>query len=233
MHRLLLPALLAAIFPAAVFAAPQNVNNCQAISQPGSYVVNRNLAATGDCLVVAADFVTIDLDGFVLSGNGTGAGVSVPAGPIRRGLTVRNGVVTGFFHGIDAGNAAGVAVDRVNASANGGHGILAGDRAIVSSSRAIGNGGDGIRAGRGATLAGNVAADNQNGLFADSGSSVLHNVSRNNRAHGVVMDCPGLFLGNASSNSGTVVAGSENFHDFSGGCVQNVHNAAGPNIPPD
>ena len=41
----------------------------------------------------------------------------------------------------------------------------------------------------------------------------------------------GLFLGNVSTNSGTMVPGSENFHE-TGGCV-NVHNAAGPQIPGD
>jgi hypothetical protein len=226
-------ALAAVILPGAALAAPQNINTCQAISQPGAYIVNRNLAASGDCLVVAADFVTIDLDGFVLTGTGTGAGVAVGPGPARRGLTVRNGTVVGFSMGIDAANAVGTNVERVTATGNASVGINTGDRAIVTRSHALNNGGDGIRGGRGATIAGNVVGDNQNGIFADSGSSVLHNISRNNRAHGVVMDCPGLFMGNASSNSGTVVVGSQNFHDISGGCVENVHNAAGPNPPPD
>lgn len=231
MRPYLLLATLAAALPAVSIAAPQNLNNCQAITQPGSYVVNRNLAANGDCLVVAADFVSIDLGGFVLQGNGSGAGVSVPFGPVRRGLSVRNGTVTGFANGIDAGNTAGASIERVNATANSLHGIVGGDRAIVLRSQALDNGGDGIRGGRGATISGSVVGDNQNGIFVIEGSSVLHSVSRNNRAHGVWMFCPGLFLGNVSTNSGTVVAGSENFHQ-SGGC-EDVHNAAGPQIPGD
>jgi len=225
-------ALAAATLSAPALAAPQNINNCQTISQPGAYIVNRNLAAPGDCLVVAADFVSIDLDGFVLSGSGAGAGIAVPFGAIRRGLTIRNGTVTGFAQGIDSANAVGTSVERVTASGNTSTGINGGDRAIVTRSHALNNGGDGIRGGRGATITGNVVGDNQNGIFADSGSSVLNNISRNNRAHGVVMDCPGLFMGNASSNSGTAGSG-DNFHDISGGCVENVHNAAGPNPPPD
>jgi hypothetical protein len=221
------------LVPFVSVAAPQPLNNCQTLSQPGSYEVNRNLNANGDCLVIAADFVTVDLNGFVLSGNGAGAGIAVPAGPVRRGLSVRNGVATGFLNGIDAANTTGTAVERVYATGNTLHGILAGDRAIVSRSRSTNNGGDGIRVGRGATVAGNVVGDDQNGIFADAGSSVLHNASRNNRVHGVVMDCPGLFLGNVSSNSGTAGTGGENFHDFSGGCVENVHNAAGPQPPGD
>jgi hypothetical protein len=58
-------------------------------------------------------------------------------------------------------------------------------------------------------------------------------VSRNNRAHGVVMDCPGLLLGNTSSNSGTGGSG-ENFHDISGGCVEEtLHNSIAPQPPSD
>src|SRR5688572_5870176 len=54
MRRVPLTATIAAaLLPAAVAAAPQLVNNCQTISQPGSYAVNRNLNANGDCLVVA------------------------------------------------------------------------------------------------------------------------------------------------------------------------------------
>src|SRR5688572_836579 len=228
----LVATIAAALLPAAAAAAPQLVNNCQTISQPGSYAVNRNLNANGDCLVVAADFVTIDLQGFVLTGNSSGAGIAVPAGPVRRGLSVVNGTVTGFLNGIDAANSTGTAVERVYATGNTLHGILTGGRAIVTRSRSTNNGGDGIRAGGGATVSGSVVGDNFNGIFVDPGSSVLQNISRNNRLHGVVMDCPGLFMGNVSSNSGTSGTG-DNFKDFSGGCVENVHNSAGPNAPPD
>src|SRR6187399_3008396 len=99
-------------------AAPRVINACQAITEPGSYVVNRNLQATGDCLVIAADFVTIDLDGFVISGSGVGNGVGSAVLVGRRSINVRNGVITGFATGVYLEYASDVTVERVTASAN-------------------------------------------------------------------------------------------------------------------
>ena len=50
------------------------ISKCTTISKPGSYVLTRNLTASGDCLMVAANFVTLDLGGWVITGNGTGTG---------------------------------------------------------------------------------------------------------------------------------------------------------------
>jgi hypothetical protein len=43
---------------------PIPIKACQTISQPGSYELANNLTSSGDCLVIAANFVTIDLAGF-------------------------------------------------------------------------------------------------------------------------------------------------------------------------
>ena len=40
-------------------AAPREIHHCATITDPGSYELTANLTATGDCLVIAADFVTI------------------------------------------------------------------------------------------------------------------------------------------------------------------------------
>jgi hypothetical protein len=47
-------------------AAPKAIRACQTISEPGSYVLERDLVLVGtlDCLDIAADFVTVDLAGF-------------------------------------------------------------------------------------------------------------------------------------------------------------------------
>ena len=57
-------------------ALGNRISKCGTISKPGSYVLTRNLTANGDCLVVAANFVTIDLGGWVITGNGTGGGIT-------------------------------------------------------------------------------------------------------------------------------------------------------------
>ena len=63
------------------FAAPKVLNNCQTIVEPGAYVVGKNIAASGDCFVIAADNVNLDFDGFVLTGNGTGSALGIAYPP--------------------------------------------------------------------------------------------------------------------------------------------------------
>lgn len=74
---------------------PIEIDKCQTISQPGSYKLVKNLMATGDCLAIAADGVTVDLAGFSISGNGSGTGILevLPPSPpgMLQGIAVRNG----------------------------------------------------------------------------------------------------------------------------------------------
>ena len=50
--------------PGADAREPTPIRTCQTISEPGSYELAHNLAATGACLMITADFVTIDLAAF-------------------------------------------------------------------------------------------------------------------------------------------------------------------------
>jgi hypothetical protein len=91
--------------------APAGAQTCTTIpsvpytvTQPGSYCLTGNLQtaiASGEAISVQADNVTIDLSGFTLQGT---AGVSTLTRGVhswnRRGITVRNGTIAGFFHGI-------------------------------------------------------------------------------------------------------------------------------------
>jgi hypothetical protein len=219
--RIALTAACLALSPG-VLGAPQLINNCTTIGQPGSYVVNRNLAAAGDCLLVAADSVTIDLDGFTISGNGTGAGVvESPALTTRRNVTVKNGAVTGFANGVSFPYSESVTVERVNASGNSGLGISVGNYSTVRASNASFNGTTGIRAELGASVSGNSVARNAgNGISVTEGANVSGNAVRNNTGYGILVDCPGLVFANTTSNN---VGG--NYHDISGGCVVNEHNS--------
>jgi hypothetical protein len=67
---------------------PTKITACQTISQPGSYRLANNLAAIPPglpaCLVITANFVTIDLGGFSMTQRSAGegaAGTGVLAGP--------------------------------------------------------------------------------------------------------------------------------------------------------
>ena len=88
----------------------KNISQCTEITEPGSYLLKKGLhqAAPGnsDCLVIQVDFVTIDLNGLTIAGNGVGSGIS-DRGTHLRGVTIRNGTVTNGVRGIDLAATSG------------------------------------------------------------------------------------------------------------------------------
>ena len=156
-----------------VSAAPQAITTCKSITVSGPYVLTKNLTAAGDCLVVKASNVTIDLGGYVLTGNGTGRGVFADVGFGFRGIVVRNGVVTGFAHGVLLGGFNHV-VDDVRVFDMTGSGIYVGDGSLVKGSVASDNGDFGIWLVCPASAIGNTAVGNGfPNLFQNGAGCVL------------------------------------------------------------
>jgi hypothetical protein len=228
-NRLSLTLILGVVAALAPFTAsaqgPTNINKCTTISEPGAYELTRNLDATGDCLVIAADFVTIDLKGFVISGNGTGAGIS-NAGKGRLGTAIRNGTITNFFSGIDfsAINGANQSteVQQIRAIANARFGIALNPNAIVSGCTASGNGGTGIGAGANSTLTGNNASGNQTGFDVSVRSLLSGNTASDNRPGGIgiIISCPSNLVGNAA------IGNSSDIIELGVGCTRANNNPA-------
>ena len=208
--------------PGADAQAPAPITACGTINEPGSYMVATNLTAAGDCLVVTADFVTIDLAGFVITGNGTGSGIR--GGP--RSTAVRNGTIVGFAIGVNMGEGivegvralantregirTAVAIVRGNfAERNGGLGILA--AGIVSGNEVFANGGQGIFAGGASTVSGNNAVANGAGISAGAGSIVSGNTAVGNDGTGIRVGCPSNVIGNTATTNvgGNLVLGGE------------------------
>lgn len=227
MLRLCAIALLA--LPAAAFAASPLILNCQTITQPGSYVVARNLSSTGDCIVVASGFVTLDLAGFTISGNGSASSVGIheapgTAFPGFRGVVIRNGNVTNFGVGIEFFVSDGVTVENVNASANANNGLILLNRAVVRSSRFDDNGNNGATVGDGAMITGNTATRNGNvGIAAATGAMIVNNVAINNKLSGISQDCPGAAVANTVSENGPTFTGP-NLVQINGSCISD-HNS--------
>jgi hypothetical protein len=173
------------------------ISECTTIGKPGSYVLTRNLTAAGDCVVIAADFVTLDLAGWVITGDGsTGRGVTGGG----RGITVRNGTVTGFSLAVMLG--AGAVVEKVRAIDNGGDGagIATGSSSMISGNTVSGSPFP-IAAGFGSTISGNTTRGGQFGITAGNFSTV----SGNNVVGGGV----GIFTGFGSIVSGNTSSGSD------------------------
>ncbi len=197
-------------------AAPKPITRCRTIDISGSYIVTRNLAAAGNCLVIAADNITIDLDGYTISGNGTGDGIT-DSGVGRKNIAIRNGVVTNFVFGIQFFNSPGCAVERVRASQNSQFGIEVGDKAIVKDNIASGND-IGIFARSGSLVTSNVAFDNTNsGFFISDGSTISNNTAYGN-LFGFSVSCPSNIIGNTSVNNS-----SANYDFSSASCGNNFN----------
>lgn len=97
------------------------------ITKPGSYRLSGNLTvpAGTDGIVIAADEVTLDLNGFLMSG---GAARGVTDNDVaRRNIAIHDGTVRFGDTGIDMGNSDGAQIRRVRVQ-NHGFGIRARER---------------------------------------------------------------------------------------------------------
>jgi parallel beta-helix repeat protein len=79
-----------------VWAQPAQANPPCGAAIAANLVLTGNLTCAGTAMVVVADNIVVDLNGFAVTGNGSGTGVVVP----RSGVTVRNGTVRSFDTGI-------------------------------------------------------------------------------------------------------------------------------------
>ena len=175
-------------------AAPKGITGCQTIFVSGSYILTKNLRISGDCIIVAADNVTIDLDGYTIEGDGTGQGIGDADVP-RQDVTIRNGTVKSFYVGIGFAKPGGE------------HSV----RTVVERIRAIGNTFFGIRSGRHSVVRDCVVSDNgTSGMFV-AGGLIIGNTVLNNNSTGILALCPSNFIGNFSSGNGVynIVASGE------------------------
>lgn len=104
------------------------ISSCTTITSPGTYEVVDDISSTGSgvCIDVQADDVTIQGNGYTLSGDGNGTGVganlgATSSGPItfRENVVVEDLSVTGFDTAIGYEEISGGRVEGVTARENG------------------------------------------------------------------------------------------------------------------
>ncbi|MBI4544768.1 MAG: hypothetical protein HY703_06220 [Gemmatimonadetes bacterium] len=228
---LLLAALLSLglLLPRPATAEPKLITECQAVEAPGSYLVANNLESSGDCLVILADFVSIDLGGFSLTGHkpqraGPWAGVT-DQGSDRLGITVRNGTLRNFNIGIDLSKTVGARVEAVHVVIDSGigadgirvgpgsvvtgnfvrggsnAGIFALEGSIVTGNAVRNQGVVGIHALHGSIVSGNTLVENALGMHVESSGTVTGNAAYKNK-DGIEVLCPSTVLGNTAVSYG-------------------------------
>jgi hypothetical protein len=104
-------------------AASTPVSSCGTLTPAGNYVLTKNLTATGDCLVIAAANVAIDLNGKTITGNGSGSGIT-DDGVAREYSIVANGKIRNFQNGINLRHSGEGIISNVDSSNNTDGGIF-------------------------------------------------------------------------------------------------------------
>jgi hypothetical protein len=81
------------------------------IRSQGHYCLDRNLSHAATAITIDSDFVVLDLNGFKIEALGTltpFAGIEVACCiPPHRNITIRNGTIVGFFHGVTTNGGGG------------------------------------------------------------------------------------------------------------------------------
>ena len=131
------------------------IDTCQTLATFGAtYKATANIFACGDCLIVAADRITIDLQGFqIVQGIGCSTGAAITDGGVGRKLTtIKNGAtfsddIGSFDYGLDLRASSRTEVLVFDTLSNNIDGIAVGDRALVRDCLSVLNGKNGISGG--------------------------------------------------------------------------------------
>src|SRR6516165_10349605 len=209
-------------------AQPTAISACPfTASQPGSYVLVSALTSTGNCITIAADFVTVNLDGFSITGNGSGTAIRVMTSGVtpRRGLEVRNGSIANFDNGVDIAAATSIVEglrvsgsihDAISANGivrgnlvqeNGQFGIIVGTGTVTNNVALSSDIGISVNAGTVSwNVAGEILAGNRIGIvagFEGRGATLIGNTAVFNTDVGISVSCPSNLTDNTAANNGT------------------------------
>lgn len=74
------------------------------ITAPGHYILTEDVTFAGTIIVIRSNQVTVDLNGFNLSGGGGAPAILIDTAVATFFITIRNGTIRGGSHGIDDNN---------------------------------------------------------------------------------------------------------------------------------
>lgn len=182
----------------------------------GSYRLTSNLQVTDAntfAIIANADDVTIDLNGFTITGpttctwtgttpecTGTGSGSGILA--FKPGFVLSGGTIRGMgHHGVEAHENA--RIENVSVVGNGGGGVICLGACIVDRVEAHINGGSGLHLAVGARVTNTIGRRNVTGLTI-FGGSVAGVTATENASHGIFAGGgPSVIVQSRASNNGT------------------------------
>lgn len=184
---------------------PGDADSVFRISQPGSYYLTDNILGVAGkrCIEVAANDVTIDLNGMTITGDAASI-AGIFAEGTRINLTVRNGTIRSIGNGVGLGfsisSSRGWKVEHIAAINNSHDGLFVPGNSIVRTSRAAANGGNGIKTLDYAQVIECVAEQNGNaGITVSNGSIISKTISRNNTGSGIDASADGAQILDSTS----------------------------------
>lgn len=169
------------------------ITACGNITIRGSYVLANNLSAAGNCLVIQTSRVTVDLSGFSITGNGTGAGIT-DGGVQSSRIVIRNGTILRFASGIELGHSPITTIERLTVTDNTA-GIHTSYYAAVRDCSVSRNVDHAIVVGVGSIVSDNLVSNNGTGT---SGANIVVSTSSGN---GIATSDSCLIGGNNASGN--------------------------------
>ncbi len=188
---------------------PGDANSAFKITQSGSYYLPQNYLILGlfddlHAIEIAADNVTIDLNGFSLTGlSGALSGIVTDGGNYQ-GITIRNGTVQSFDYGIDLDRNTGsdVTLEGLNVVNNDFDGIQI-TSGHIRNCTASENGRDGIVAHSETIIESCISIDNlQHGIDVGGFCIIRDCIVRNNGFAGIQSGQGGLIRDNLVARNG-------------------------------
>jgi hypothetical protein len=174
-----------------------SIVDCQTIKSAGNYEIDSALTTQkpGDCLIIKAANVTVNLNGQAINGSGAGAGVHVLSSVANAYIEGRGSTIGGFAEGIEIDGSNSVA-ENFTASDNADAGVLLqkAKSSRVSNFTSISNVNDGVRVYSGTSNGVadfNVLQNNRYGLWLESTTRnlVYDFTAENNALAGVYIGC--------------------------------------------
>jgi len=189
-------ALVTMVWVSAAAAQVSLITACGKLDVFGKpYKVANDLHACGDCLVVANNRISIDLQGHSIvhkcvatdpPSPPAAAGIT-DGGIPRNGVVIFNGTISDFVFGIDLEASTRIEVRRVIVKGSDLDGIVVGASTLVKSCQSLANGGDGIRGLKGFIQIQECATsgNDANGIHVGNGCLITANVANENLEEGI------------------------------------------------
>jgi hypothetical protein len=172
------------------------------IDQPGSYVLTGNISVSSTSangIEITADAVTLDLNGHVLTGPGSGTGNGINTNDSDN-ITIINGVIRDF--GGSGVNLVGLAANRqvknIKALGNGITGIIV-HHGVVTDCIANNNDGDGITITYSSIINSVANYNGMRGIHASEHCSVFNCTALGNVSHGFYTPIAPATIANCTS----------------------------------